>query len=105
MRDLPAPDDGDPDPDIVLAMIAEVLEVGVSMTDAQKAAIERRVKQKYGDRRIRVKKKLQFTVQDDLRARVFADGQTDMTTREIASRNGISTRTVYYWMKKGNPLR
>lgn len=47
---------GDEDPDIVVAMIREVIDMHL-VTPAQAADIERRLKERYGDRRIRVKKK------------------------------------------------
>lgn len=92
---------GDEDPDIVVAMLREVLDLKL-VTPAQAADIERRLKERYGDRRIRVKKKLQLSP-EEVRVRVFADAMTTMSTTDIAKRNGITPRTVYRWMKKGNP--
>lgn len=92
---------GDEDPDIVVAMLREVLDLKL-VTPAQAADIERRLKERYGNQRFRVKKKLQF-VHDELRLKVYEDAKTNMATSEIARKNGLSTRTVYYWMKKGNP--
>ena len=92
----------DEDADIVVVMIREVLDLGVGLTAEQAAAIERRLKERYGDRRIRVKKKLQLSP-EEVRVRVFADAMTAMSTPDIAKRHGITPRTVYRWMKKGNP--
>ena len=93
---------GDDDPDIVVAMIREVIDLGLGLTTEQAANIERRLKERYGDRRIRVKKKLQLSP-EEVRVRVFADAMTTMSTHDIAKRHGITPRTVYRWMKKGNP--
>lgn len=102
---------GDEDPDIVIAMIREVLDLGLGLTTEQAANIERRLKERYGDRRIRVKKKLQLSearmngvgLPDSKRALVFQDAMTTMSTDDIAKRHGVTSRTVYRWMKKGNP--
>jgi len=93
---------GDEDPDIVVAMIREVIDLGLGLTTEQAANIERRLKERYGDRWIRVKKKLQLSP-EEVRVRVFADAMTTMSTHDIAKRHGITPRTVYRWMKKGNP--
>jgi DNA invertase Pin-like site-specific DNA recombinase len=93
---------GDEDPDIVIAMIREVLDLGLGLTTEQAANIERRLKERYGDRRIRVKKKLLLSP-EEVRVRVFEDAMTTMSTHDIAKRHGITARTVYRWMKKGNP--
>lgn len=93
---------GDEDPDIVVAMIREVIDLGLGLTTEQAANIERRLKERYGDRRIRVKKKLQLSP-EEVRVRVFADAMTTMSTHDIAKRHGITPRTVYRWMKKGDP--
>lgn len=87
------------DPDIVVAMIREVLGMGLGLTDEQAGAIERRLKERYGDRRIRVKKKLQLS-REDRRAQVYRDGLSSMTNEEITSKHGISRATLYRWMKQ-----
>lgn len=98
---------GDEDADIVIAMIREVLELGVGITTDQAAAIERRLKERYGDRRIRVKKKLQLSearingvgLPDSVRAQVYRDGLTNMSNEEITRKHGVSRATIYRWMK------
>lgn len=97
---------GDEDPDIVVAMLREVLDLKL-VTPAQAADIERRLKERYGDRRIRVKKKLQFSdarsngvgLSDELRVQVYRDGLTSMSNEEITRKHGVSRATVYRWMK------
>jgi DNA invertase Pin-like site-specific DNA recombinase len=104
--DLQVP--GDEDPDIVIAMIREVLDLGLGLTTEQAATIERRLKERYGDRRIRVKKKLQFSesrsngvgLPDSVRAQVYRDGLTNMSNEEITRKHGVSRATIYRWMKK-----
>lgn len=111
MQAAAAMPNGDDDPDIVVAMIREVLDLGLALTDVQKAAIERRIKEKYGDRRFRVKKKLQFSdarangvgLSDALRARVYQDGLSNMSTAEITRKHGVDRATLYRWMKKPPP--
>jgi len=107
MQHAPQPEEGDADPDIVVAMIREVLDLGLVLSDAQKAAIERRIKEKYGDRRIRVKKKLQYSdarangvgLSDTLRGQVYRDGLSNLSNEEIARKHGIHRATLYRWMK------
>lgn len=89
---------GEEDPDIVLAMIREVLDLGLGITTEQAAAIERRLKERYGDRVIRVKKSHVLTP-DPRRARVYQDGLTSMSNTEITKKHGISRATLYRWMK------
>lgn len=97
---------GDEDPDIVVAMIREVLDMQL-VTPDQAADIERRLKERYGDRRFRVKRKLQFSdlrstgvgLSDDLRVQVYRDGLTSMSTDEITRKHGVSRATIYRWMK------
>lgn len=97
---------GDEDPDIVVAMIREVIDMHL-VTPAQAADIERRLKERYGDRRIRVKKKLQFSesringvgLPDSVRAQVYRDGLTSMSNEEITRKHGVSRATIYRWMK------
>ena len=98
---------GDEDPDIVIAMIREVLDLGLGLTTEQAANIERRLKARYGDRRIRVKKKLQLSearsngvgLPDSVRAQVYRDGLTNMSNEEITRKHGVSRATIYRWMK------
>ena len=85
------------DPDIVVAVIREVLALGV-LTPEQASNIERRLKERYGDRRIRVKKKLQLS-NEGLRSQVYQDGLSSMTNQQITSKHGISRATLYRWMK------
>jgi len=89
----------DEDADIVIAMIREVLELGVGITTDQAAAIERRLKERYGDQRVRVKKKLQLSESNPLRAQVYRDGLTNMSNEEITRKHGVSRATIYRWMK------
>lgn len=93
--------DGDSAPDIVVAVLREVIDLGL-LTPEQAGAVERRMKAQFGDRIVRVKKKLQFA-EDQRRRQVYADGLTSMSTADIVAKHGVSRRTVYRWMKKGDP--
>lgn len=98
---------GEEDADIVIAMIREFLDLGLGITSEQAAAIERRLKERYGDRRIRVKKKLQLSesringvgLPDSVRVQVYRDGLTNMSNEEITRKHGVSRSTIYRWMK------
>ena len=92
---------GESDPDIVVAMIREVLEI-VPLTDEQARQIERRLKDQYGGERVRVRKSVQLEAQAR-RAQVYQDGLTNMDNRQITSKHGISRATLYRIMKEGLP--
>lgn len=98
------PPGGDDDQaDIVIAAIQEVLEL-VPLTPEQQAQIERRLKERFGDQVVRVRKRLQLVDQDkDRRAAVYQDGLTAMSNQEIVTKHGISRATLYRWMKQGPP--
>lgn len=97
----------DENPDIVVAAIREFLALDIGLTTEQAAAIERRLKERYGDQRLRVKKKLHYSdarangvaLSETLRTQVYQAGLTAKTDKEITSQFGISRATLYRWMK------
>jgi len=107
-RDKPTAIAADDDSaDIIVAAIREVLALDIGLTTEQACNIERRLKERYGDQRVRVKKKLHFSdarangvaLSETLRAQVYQDGLTSMSNAEITSKHGISRATLYRWMK------
>lgn len=90
---------GQKDPDIVIAAIQEVLAL-VPLTPEQQAQIERRLRERFGDQVLRVRRRLQLGGLRDKGA-VFRDGLTSMSNAEITSKHGISRATLYRWMKRG----
>lgn len=91
---------GESDPDIVIAMIREVLEI-VPLTDEQAYNVERRIRAKYGGERCIIPKHKKHATERK-RSEVQRDicnGQ--LSDREIQSRHGISRATMYRWAKRG----
>ena len=78
--------------------VPDTIPLGEKAAREQAAAIERRLKERYGDRVIRVKKSHVLTP-DHRRARVYQDGLTSMSNTEITKKHGISRATLYRWMK------
>lgn len=88
--------------DIVIAAIQEVLEL-VPLTPEQQAQIERRLKERFGDQVVWVRKTMSAE-NDQRRAKreeVYRDGLSAMSSQDIVAKHGISRATLYRWMKQG----
>jgi len=94
---------GEEDPDIVVLILRQVVQMAPGFSDALARQIEHSVKAEYGGRRVRIPKDKKHAT-DQARAQVFQDivGST-LSDREIQSKHGISRATLYRWAKRGPP--
>lgn len=86
--------------DIVAVMLARVLAMAPSFSQALASQIEQQLRSEYGGLRVRIPKRGKYLTPEQ-RQEVFKDGLTNMPTSDITSKHKISRATLYREMKKG----
>ena len=95
-------DSGEGNPDIVRALIDEVMQV-VQLTEEQRQRIEARWCETYGGDRFRIPKRRQHMT-EERRSHVRAQAITGVKSdKELCAEFGMSRRSLYYWVKRGEP--
>lgn len=92
---------GEEDPDIVVVILRQVVQMAPQFSEALARQIERDVKAEYGGRRVRIPKDKKHAT-EQARTQVFHDiVGTTLSDREIQHKHGISRATLYRWAKLG----
>lgn len=92
--------DADRDPDIVLVILQLVRLANPAVTLEQAQAIEQQVRAEYGGVRTRIAKRKKHPTGEQ-RAKIFSQALTDAPNDQILKENGISRRSLYYYLKRG----
>lgn len=93
-------DGTDPDPDIVLVILEMVRQAEPAFSPEKAREIEDQVRAQYGGIRTRIPKRKKHPT-PELRAKVFQEALTTVSTESIVEGNGISRRTLYRYLKRG----
>ncbi len=88
----------DADADIVEIIIRKAQAEGLDADAAHQ--IEMAIRQEFGGMRVRIPKRKKHP-SPEVREQAFVDGLSNMSTKEVTEKNGISRATLYRLMKRG----
>lgn len=94
---------GEEDPDIVVVILRQVIQMAPQFSEALARQIEQGIKAEYGGRRVRIPKDKKHAT-EQARTQVFQDiVGTTLSNDEIQRKHGISRSTLYRYVKRGSP--
>jgi hypothetical protein len=92
----------DPEPDLLLVVIAHVRQAAPQVTDEQAQAIEASAREALGGLRVRIAKRRKHPTPAQ-RSAIAAEATTNPTATdaELTQRHGVSRATLYRYIKRG----
>lgn len=90
----------DPEPDILMVVLARVRAAGANLTEEQARQIEQEVRAELGGLRVRVPKRRKHLTQEQRQA-VVRDALGNATDGDLTQRHGIGRATLYRYIKRG----
>lgn len=92
----------DPEPDILQVVMQRVRSaIPTPITEEQAATIEEQIRSELGGLRVRIPKRKKHPTKEQ-RQEIFQDALGAATDEEITRRHGISRRSLYRYVKRGN---